>query len=46
MKDHIYRNFKKLFGRKNNFQAHLREGAWENEVELSDLDEEFLEEEI
>lgn len=46
LKEHVHQHFKKLFGRKNNFRVCLREGAVDNEVELSYLEEEFREEEI
>lgn len=46
LKEHVYQHFKQLFGRKNNFRVHLKEGVWKNEVDLTNLDEEFWEEEI
>lgn len=46
LKEHVYCHFMWLFGRKNTFRIYLKESAWENEVELSNLDEDFWEEEI
>lgn len=46
LEEHVYHHFQRLFGRKKSFRVHLKEDAWKNEVELSDLDEEFREEEI
>lgn len=46
LEEYVYLHFKLLFGTRKTFCLYLKDDVWENEVVLSDLHEEFQEEEI